>query len=340
MISLVFYHNFLHIYNTPGCSIRPSLFSVPMNSPPPCVSFIVILDFSARWKYVTESVSDLLGWEPNDLRGHSFFQLVHKDEFSQVQQLHYDTILLDKAAAIAYMRLKHKDAHKGYILCAVSRTVVYDMVVGSVSFASPGGKALHNSSTAQEITVITPAASNFDFKPWNDPLPVSRDPPRNNIVHTPAVSEIPTNQSSRTALILDRFSVNCTVTHYSNHQIISAAAATKRAFFDFVAPQDESVVRSWLDVIKTCGVNDRGHPSSGGFGYGRFILCTEGSDSPNSRSGSVRKGLLSRRHNRSQTPAAPAAVTEDPVSTSPKISVDAIFSAHSDGLVVIIRRTP
>lgn len=61
------------------------------------------------------------------------------------------------------------------------RTVVHDRVVGryskrscltghskysrfSVSFASPGGEALHTSSTAQEITVITPAASNFEFR--------------------------------------------------------------------------------------------------------------------------------------------------------------------------------
>jgi hypothetical protein len=92
-------------------------------------------------------------------------------------------------------------------------------------------------------------------------------------------ADLPATQSSRTALILDRFSVNCTVTYYSNYQIVSSAAATKRPFFDFVARQDEAVVRSWLGAIKTCGVNERGHPSSGGFGYGRFLFCTEGRDS-------------------------------------------------------------
>jgi hypothetical protein len=91
--------------------------------------------------------------------------------------------------------------------------------------------------------------------------------------------DLPAVQSCRTALILDRFSVNCTVTYYSNHRLVTPAAATTRTFFDFVALQDEAVVRSWLEVIKTCGVNDRGHPSDGGFGYGRFLLCPEGRDS-------------------------------------------------------------
>lgn len=40
---------------------------------------------------------------------------------------------------------------------------MHNVLVGSVSFASPG-KALHNASTAQEITVITESASNFQFK--------------------------------------------------------------------------------------------------------------------------------------------------------------------------------
>ncbi|KAJ6582795.1 hypothetical protein B0H10DRAFT_2098139 [Mycena sp. CBHHK59/15] len=315
-----------------------------MNSAPPCVSFIAIVDFSARWKYSTESVSDLLGWEPSDLRDRSFFELVHPDELSQVQQLHCDTVLSDKAAALAYMRLKHKDAHKGYVLCVISRTVVYDQIVGSVSFASTGGKALHNSSTAQEITVITPAASNFKFRRWTDPSPDStRFPtPRGIIVRSPPV-DLPSSQSSRTALILDRFSVNCTVTYYSNNQIISAAAATKRPFFDFVAVRDESVVRSWLDVIKACGVNERGHPSSGGFGYGRFLLCTEGRDTinhasefpPARRRAPTASRVPGSRHACPVLSHSPSPAAEN---SPPNIAVDAIFSAHSDGLVVILRR--
>ncbi|KAJ6508303.1 hypothetical protein C8R45DRAFT_1168093 [Mycena sanguinolenta] len=299
-----------------------------MNSTPPSLSFIAILDFSARWKYLTESVSDLLGWEPSDLREHSFFELVHPEESSQVQRLHCETISSDKAATMAYMRLKHKDAHKGYLLCAVSwswegaLSVAINMrsnSVFSVSFNIPGGEALHTSSTAQEIIVISPAAANFEFRRWNESSPA---PAPSATLHSPA--DLPAMQSPRTALILDRFSANCTITHYSNSQLIPSGAAIKRPFFDFVARQDEALVRSWLVAIKTCGVNERGYPSSGGFGYGRFLLCGEGRDSralePPPAAFTWRKGCVS----------------SPPVENA--VSVDAIFSAHSDGLVCILRR--
>ncbi|KAJ6504687.1 hypothetical protein C8R47DRAFT_1103228 [Mycena vitilis] len=304
-----------------------------MNSTPPSVSFIVILDFSACWKYLTESVADLLGWEPSDLRERSFFELVHPEELVRVQKLHYETILSDKAAAVAYMRLKHRDAHKGYLLCAVvmgrytSRLFTgptHSTIHSSVSFASPGGETLHTSSTAQEITVITPAAANFEFRRWHDPPPRVPSPARTSPeprVCTMVPKDLPATQSSRTALILDRFSVNCTVTYYSNHQLIVPGAATTRRFFDFIAPEDEAVVRSWLAAIKTCGVNERGHPSSGGFGYGRFLLCVEGRDSTASE----------------PPPPAPGWRRPRPP-TENTVSVDAIFSAHSDGLVCILRR--
>ena len=35
------------------------------------------------------------------------------------------TISQDKAAVLAYLRLKHKDPYKGYILCAIVRNTMF-----------------------------------------------------------------------------------------------------------------------------------------------------------------------------------------------------------------------
>src|SRR6202035_3094251 len=86
------------------------------------------------------------------------------------------------------------------------------------------------------------------------------------------------SQSLRTALILDRFTVNCTVIYCSNDNLVDTTTVMGRSFFDFVAQKDEDVVRSWIDVIKGWGVNERGQPSDGGFGFGKFLLCKEGRD--------------------------------------------------------------
>lgn len=95
----------------------------------------------AKWLYLSESVVDLLGasdvvfllhfcndtdriagWEPADLIGTPSLNLVHPDEYDQVKAMHYSTITQDRAAVLAYLRMRHKDPYKGYVLCAIVRT--------------------------------------------------------------------------------------------------------------------------------------------------------------------------------------------------------------------------
>ncbi|KAK0441657.1 hypothetical protein EV421DRAFT_635016 [Armillaria borealis] len=318
-----------------------------MDQNTPCYSFIGIVDFSqeAKWLYMTDSVVELLGYEPHELYGHPSLELVHPDEVNRVRKLHHDTIKADKAAVLVYLRMKHKDPYKGYVLCGVSRTVVHNVLVGSVSFASPGAKALHNASTAQEITVISPAAENFQFRRWNDPSPMPPSPPPfSTPPQTPAdpisYEHLP-SQSFRTALILNRFSLRCTIQYCSNDLLIESTEAIGRSFFDYVARKDEAIVTSWIDVIKTWGVNERGQPSDGGFGFGKFALLTEARESeprqePPNASRHHKHGTNKSRSSKrsSQTPRK----SHQPEALHGAISVDAIFSAHSDGLMVILRR--
>lgn len=105
----------------------------------------------------------------------------------------------------------------------------------------------------------------------SDPASVSPSPPMR-------FSPLP-EQSSRTALILDRFSERCTIHYCSNDSLVETSAAMGRSFFDFVMPRHEDLVRNWIDVVKGWGVNERGQPSDGGFGFGKFALCVRGRDS-------------------------------------------------------------
>ncbi|KAI0301203.1 hypothetical protein B0F90DRAFT_359072 [Multifurca ochricompacta] len=383
-----------------------------MDSTSPCVSFIGIVDFTehARWVFLTESVSELLGYEPHELVGSPSLDLVHPDEYRDVKNLHYTTISQDKAAVLAYLRLKHKDPYKGYILCAISRTVAWNVLVGSVSFASMGPKAMHNASTAQEVTIITPSAANFEFRRWGDPSPMPPSPIQGydspgSPSDTESVAESsasdsstgsstttrdapsPTSprssgggsrtgpdgaisfdplpkQSIRTALILDRFSTSCPIIYCSNDSFLSTTQIMGRPFFDFVTQRDEALVRSWIDAVKGWGVNERGQPSDGGFGFGKFHLFPRGRDSverlepeppqPQTRHGraSARSSPAVSQHHTSRTSTVHSTTTpasspvrsrhhRPPRSTAAAVKeevvVDAIFSAHSDGLMVILR---
>lgn len=220
-----------------------------------------------------------------------------------------------------------------------SRTVAYNVLVGSVSFASMGPKAMHNASTAQEVTVITPSAANFEFRVsgasafsscplldylftyntrqrWNDPSPMPPSTiavplssgavgPEGSVTTTTKISNVRANatnpvdetdelaervekvitfdplpkQSIRTAFILDRFSLSCPIIYCSNDTFLPTTTVMGRSFFDFVAKKDEDLVRSWIDAVKGWGVNERGQPSDGGFGFGKFQLYRQGRDS-------------------------------------------------------------
>ena len=86
-------------------------------------------------------------------------------------------------------------------------------------------------------------------------------------------------QSVRTLLILDRFSQRCTVLYCANDSMLLTTSVMARSFFDFVSKRNEELVRSWITTVKGWGVNERGQPSDGGFGFGKFTLCINGRDS-------------------------------------------------------------
>jgi len=333
------------------------------------VSFIGIVDFTedARWLYASESVQDLLGFEPHELIGCPSLDLVHPDEFPQIRALHYSTIKQDKAAVLVYLRMRHKDPCKGYVLCCVTRTVCQNVLVGSVSFAAPGPRAMHNNSTAQEVTVVTPYAKDFEFRRWHDPSPMPPCPvpgfaalpqPVDPMAAPLRYDPLP-EQSVRTALILDRFSERCGILYCANDSILPTVKVMGRSFFDFVMPKDEEVVRNWIEVVKGWGVNERGQPSDGGFGFGKFAVCTEGRDSSlpisdllpsrhrdrlNSRardrpshSSHSHQSHYSRSHSHSGRETQAGSGNVRPRARTEELIVDAIFSAHSDGLMVILR---
>ena len=179
-----------------------------------------------------------------------------------------------------------------------SRTVVHNVIVWSTtsSLAVPGPMAFQNASTAQEVT---PTATDFEFQVlgrifhrslqhlppkqrWGDPSPM----PPSLLPLIPGLTDIPEDpvpdgdqpkptpppilsfkplpsQPSRSALILDQFSIHCPVQYCSNKHLLSTTIVMGRCFFDFVAPRSDKIVRSWIDVIKAWGVNGRGQPSDG-----------------------------------------------------------------------------
>ncbi|KAG6919264.1 hypothetical protein DXG01_008060 [Tephrocybe rancida] len=162
------------------------------------------------------------------------------------------------------------------------------------------------------------------------------------------------NQSLRTLFILDRFTEKGTIMYCSNDCLVTTLSAIGRPFFDYVHESDEGTVKKWLETVKGWGVNDLGQPSDGGFGYGIFTLLAKGRDSSQRVPEPVESRHKVGRHRTSRHGArdvgrashipdrnhAGTSLTLPPMEgPSPELLVDAIFSAHSDGLMVVLRRS-
>ncbi|KAH8114492.1 hypothetical protein DFH11DRAFT_1743632 [Phellopilus nigrolimitatus] len=359
----------------------------------PSLSFIVIAEASkeGRVTYVSESVSDVVGYDAAEAIGLPASCFAHMDDVAQLYNVYQQMIKEDKAACLLYLRIPYKDPHKGYLLCSVSCTRVGRQLIGGVSAATSSVKAMQWASTAQEVFVIAPSASEFVFRRWNDPAATVTDaaepvetetsPPistRTSMSSAPSQSSTDSSptippltlsefapqsiNSQRTALILERFSMNCTVLHITNDDMFSTPLIMGRSFYDFIAAKDEKRVRSALDTVKGWGVNERGHPSDGGFAFNKFTVLLQGRDSSadpppprghgrhaqqssskypyrahvssdHTKSSSSRSRMKS--HSISKRAAGPSGRER-----STEMKVDAIFSPQSDGIIVILRPSP
>lgn len=97
------------------------------------------LSLDARIKYCSDSIEEILGYRPNEVKGKSCWEYFHPDEIPFARAIHGRGLDLEKAAALNYCRIKHKDGR--WIGCECVFTVVYDVLVASTSIYQCGPKS-------------------------------------------------------------------------------------------------------------------------------------------------------------------------------------------------------
>ncbi|KAG8880383.1 hypothetical protein FRB98_005144 [Tulasnella sp. 332] len=338
------------------------------------VSCISVQDLSpqSRFTYASPSVVDVLGYEPEEIVGMTPFEIIHPDELATAGNAFYDALHLDRAATVGFLRFKHKDGE--YRACRATWTVVTDCVVSSIESTPDEPLAPSNllrTATAQEVMVFTPSAlEKFSVQQWhNGSLRRTGKVPSKPENAVPLAS-LP-KLSIRQAIILDRFTIRATVLFCTNNMILDPQAVTNRSFFDFVSEQDEGLVRSWINNIKGSRI-EGGVTTDTGFGYGRFELCPQGRQS-HGRARKKSGGARTLREQRSQGHLRQTAAGDGKEAFGGEVAevkvasasatvagaggakvrrrgsigremdnsrnmMEAIFDAHSDGIIVIIRQ--
>ncbi|CAJ2512178.1 Uu.00g051930.m01.CDS01 [Anthostomella pinea] len=155
-------------------------------------TFMTIHNLSpdANILFASESVVDILGWQPQNVQGKSSFDYFHPDEVPFARSVHSRGVLLDKAAVLHYARILSRDGQ--WISCECCFTVVHDVLVACTSIYRRGERSQRRAYEAPQIRRI------FSSSP--------RDPRYHMLEHlSPKFKMQPMEREPRAALILNRF---------------------------------------------------------------------------------------------------------------------------------------
>ncbi|KAK4204092.1 hypothetical protein QBC40DRAFT_2700 [Triangularia verruculosa] len=307
--------------------------------------------------FASDSILDILGYHPDEVKGQTCFAFFHPDEVPFARSIHSRGVLMDKAAVLHYARIRSKSGE--YVNCECCFTVVHTVLVASISIYLRGDKSERRAKQAPEIR------RKFSCSPL--------DPRYHMLEHLSPKFKMPAmEREPRAALILNRFSLALNVMYAtpSVAQIIGIHPdeLMDKSFYDCIqqhcmeqasrclerAKENESIayLRFWykdpradlehegdgsedgqdededLDDASSRGNSDKNDMDIDDDDDSVIVIKDEEDD---------RIHLDSRESSTSS--ATSASSNTQPLQQSPRtFELEAVVSCTSDGLVVVLRR--
>ncbi|KAJ1310089.1 hypothetical protein OPQ81_006837 [Rhizoctonia solani] len=251
------------------------------------ISFIFMLRANTLdFAYASGSVVEVLGREDDEIISLGITDLLHDEEREHVVEALRGAVRQNKAARLVYLQLLHAQQH--YVVCQMAISVAGNVIVGSIC---PAQLAIIGSTPRDQSAedVIVTVTNLIDYP---------------GMVGYSAVNWTGT-RFPRTALLLDRFSRDLTITHCTNNAILDNDTCVQRSFYRYVAARDEDSVRSFISSMRQSVIG--GHTSMNlGFVYHTFTLCV--------------------------APGAPTST-----SGTNEVRVSAVGIATSDGFILVLK---
>ncbi|KAL1296986.1 hypothetical protein AAFC00_004583 [Neodothiora populina] len=115
------------------------------------LTFISIHDLTpeARILYSSDSIVDVLGYTPDEIVNHSTWEFFPEEELPYARKVHARGIAMDKAAVLAYCRVKDRQGH--WIGCECCFTIVYDVMIVCTSVYRTGTESQKRAAEAPVI---------------------------------------------------------------------------------------------------------------------------------------------------------------------------------------------
>ncbi|KAI1381802.1 hypothetical protein F4677DRAFT_4806 [Hypoxylon crocopeplum] len=207
-------------------------------------TFMTIHNLSpdANILFASESIVDILGYQPQDVQGKSCFDYFHPEEVPFARSVHSRGVLLDKAAVLHYARIMSRDGQ--WISCECCFTIVHDVLVACTSVYRRGERSKRRAIEAPQIRRI------FSSSP--------RDPRYHMLEHlSPKFKMQPMEREPRAALILNRFTRTLTVMFATN--AVSSILGVRpdqiqdKSFYECIA---ENCLADAIKCLESAKAND------------------------------------------------------------------------------------
>jgi PAS domain S-box-containing protein len=95
------------------------------------LSLLLDLSPEANILYASDSIVDILGFQPAEVLGKSCFEYFHPDEIPFARRVHSLGVQMDKAASLHYARVMNRDGL--WVGCECVFTIVYEVLVACTS---------------------------------------------------------------------------------------------------------------------------------------------------------------------------------------------------------------
>ncbi|OLL24954.1 Aryl hydrocarbon receptor nuclear translocator, partial [Neolecta irregularis DAH-3] len=282
------------------------------------ITFITLHDLSpnATILYASQSVSDVLGYEPSDVVAKSCFDFFHPEQVPLARDIHSNQIKLDKAAMLSYCKLKNKQQE--WVGCECVFTVVYDVFIAATTIHTKGLKSEKRKEMAPEISAV--------FSPVISSTPAD---PRYHMIKHLSTKFVDRERSCepRVAFIINRYSRTLPIL-YATHTSLSILGISAEDIrgHSFLKCISENHLEGAVDAIERAKENDS-------LAYLRFPWRNPFSrDSLTFSSGSQNRNLIKSGFSSSR-----GLLSETAIQCS-TFEVEAVVTCTSDGIVVVLRR--
>lgn len=199
--------------------------------------------------YSSDSVTDVLGYNPEDVIGRSAFDFLHPDEIDTLNRIYIARVQAQEVSALTYCRYKH--ANGNYVDVEAIFNYCYDVVIITTSIRRPKTERHRaRAETALTLHIIKPDGS----------LKLSQGSENQQRLIDSQHERFNWDTSTRSleprfAVILNRFTRALSILFVSRAASemvgIQSDDALGESFFTFVDPQDRPRLRDDLEAAKS-----------------------------------------------------------------------------------------